>query len=87
VIAQRSLRHRPIRTIALGCFLLLNLGMAILTSFTGYMGPLHDPLLSEETRTRFFVLHQVVLPAILFGFVVVWWQGLRPVRLRAAADT
>jgi hypothetical protein len=56
------------------------LGIIFLNGVTGYLGPSHGDVRSEETVTRFYVLHCAVLPAIAAILLGLWPYILRPRR-------
>jgi hypothetical protein len=69
-----------IKFVLLLAFIFLGL---LLTSFTGYLGPMaaaeHGEQIGEETRNRFIVLHMRVLPAVLCLLSGTWlWLAWRP---------
>lgn len=72
-LAIGKLWRFPLTTIGQGFVLLLAIPVMLLASFTGYLGPSYDPLMNEETRIRFLVLHCFILPALLTCLLVAWF--------------
>jgi len=78
VVLQQLIHQRPVAAI-IQCFgLLLFLGLALVASATGYLGPSHQPQLYEESRNRFVVLHCYVLPGTICAALIGWFQFLGP---------
>ena len=78
VALQHHIHQRPIGAIAQVLALLLLLGLTLLASFTGYLGPSHADQLTQETRNRFHVLHLFVLPGLVAVLLAFWFWFFRP---------
>jgi hypothetical protein len=80
--ARLDFSRRPWRTTGQIIGLVAVLGFTLLTAFTGYLGPSHEPnqageVQAEETHNRFLVLHCVALPAIVAAITAAWLWSFR----------
>jgi cytochrome bd-type quinol oxidase subunit 2 len=85
VLFQRHFRRRPIASICQLLTLLFLFALVFLAALTGYLGPSHANEtgqqirnVSEETRTRFNILHLFVLPGLCFALLIQWWRLFAP---------
>lgn len=78
-------RGHPLAAVARALGLLALLGIILLASFTGYLGPSNggiDPM----TFRRFQVLHYWVLPSVAIVLVIWWYRSSRPGRKTSPRD-
>jgi len=69
---QRNLAPRRSSAVCHTVLLFGVLGVALLSSVTGYLGPLRNEGISEESLNRFIVLHKIVFPAALATLSLAW---------------
>jgi hypothetical protein len=74
---ERNFSERPFRAIGGTLVLLALLGLVLFASFTGYLGPSHTNMLSEETHNRWRVSHLFALPGLVFALAAAWWWMFR----------
>ncbi|HEV3342859.1 MAG TPA: hypothetical protein VG125_20975 [Pirellulales bacterium] len=74
-----SLRRRPVIAITSGACVVVVLSLVILESFTGYLGrsALGVQAVAAETRMRFYVLHELVLPCLAITTAIAGGLTLR----------
>jgi hypothetical protein len=72
-VAMEQARSRGIRLLtARFSALAFALLLGFFASFTGYLGPAHDPEIPRDMHNRFIVLHMFVVP-LLLGIPFTFW--------------
>jgi hypothetical protein len=56
----------------------LALLLGLFASFTGYLGPAHDPELGRDSHNRFIVLHMFIVPTLLAILLGLWCKLFWP---------
>lgn len=86
VLLQRKMSRHPLIAAVQSGLLFFFLAIVLESSFTGYLGPINNPDIGEETRNRFIALHQFVLP-LLCGTLLVAWPFFFRERSNVAEDS
>lgn len=81
IVLQQSGRRWSAATILQCLSLLLLLGMTLLASLSGYLGPTHQQQPGEESYNQFAVLHYYASPRAIGIMLIGWFWLLRARRL------
>jgi hypothetical protein len=86
VLLIYKLGRHPFAAIGQSLFLLLSLPIALIASFTGYLGPIRSAEIGEQASNRFYVLHMCILPSVLAVLFIGWFFIFRTPRSHTLSD-